>query len=127
MKKSKDKATASIQGNITRVKIANSMLKFSSLYRTKKLSLQIIIIFILALLSAVLGVLLIENTGLYDIGLSSISQGLGRIAYYEIFNNTNDTELSYAIFNLIFWGVYLVFNIPLAIFGWFKIGKKFTV
>lgn len=127
MKKNKDKTTASIQGNITRVKIANSMLKFSSLYRTKKLSLQIIIIFILALLSAVLGVLLIENTGLYDIGLASISQGLGRIAYYEIYNNTSNSELSYAIFNLIFWGVYLLFNIPLAIFGWFKIGKKFTV
>ncbi|WP_027119893.1 DUF2179 domain-containing protein [[Mycoplasma] testudinis] len=126
-KHAKAKLAVKIHGGSVRVRLANSILKFSSIYQVKKRSIQISWIVFLGLVSAIFGVLLVENTGLYDIGLSAISQGIGRISYYAIYNATNNSQLSYAIFNVLFWGIYLLANIPLVIFGWYKIGKNFAL
>lgn len=71
----------------------------------------------MGILSAIFGVLIVENTGLYDIGLSAFSQGIGRIAFYFIYEKTQNEPLAYGVFNGLFWGLYLIFNIPLVIFG----------
>ncbi|WP_027119894.1 DUF2179 domain-containing protein [[Mycoplasma] testudinis] len=131
----KQKLEVQVQGNNIRVRIANSILRFSSLYNTKKIWVQVLWVSFLGSLSAVFGVFFIENTGLYDTGLNAISQGFGRIAYYFVYDNglnsgmsaAESSNVAFAVFNSLFWGIYLVLNIPLIIFSWYKIGKKFTV
>lgn len=127
LKNLKPKHQFKIEGSIVRVRIVDSILTFSSIHHVKKLWLQIFWIVFFGILSAIFGVLIVENTGLYDIGLSAFSQGIGRIAFYFIYEKTQNEPLAYGVFNGLFWGLYLIFNIPLVIFGWFKIGKRFTL
>lgn len=70
--------------------------------------------------------ILIQNTGIYNFGLSSITQGLARISFVHLALNQNNITLANDAFNIVFWAAYLVLNIPLFVFSWFKIGKRFT-
>lgn len=70
--------------------------------------------------------ILIQNTGIYNFGLSSITQGLARISFVHLALNQNNITLANDAFNIVFWAAYLLLNIPLFVFSWFKIGKRFT-
>jgi uncharacterized membrane-anchored protein YitT (DUF2179 family) len=67
---------------------------------------------------------LLKNTGLYNSGLSAIGQGISRFIYtnLQLHGNTTNAEM---IFNILFWGLYFVLNVPFFIFGYLKIGKTF--
>jgi uncharacterized membrane-anchored protein YitT (DUF2179 family) len=68
---------------------------------------------------------LLKNTGIYNSGLSGFLQGVSRFIYVLIYKNIGKKQAD-ASFNILFWGIYLLFNIPLLIFSWFKVGKTFT-
>jgi uncharacterized membrane-anchored protein YitT (DUF2179 family) len=69
---------------------------------------------------------LIKNTGLYNSGLSGIVQGIARISDTFMIKNNVDTQTATLIFNLLFWVLYILINIPLFIFAYKKIGKTFA-
>ena len=123
----KQKLDVQVQGNNIRVKITNSILKFSPIYKTNKIKIQISWVLFLGLLSAVFGVFLIQNTGLYHTGLNAIAAGFARFFYYLVFEQTKNQTRSFIIFNFLFWGLYLLLNVPLIVFSALKIGKKFTI
>lgn len=110
-----------VQGNYNRVKISSSMLKLSSIYGVNNKWVKLTIITIVSILSGIIGDLLLQNTGLYTVGIEAIAQGIARIASYF---STMDKNV---IMNALFWSLIIVVNIPLLIFGWFKVGKTFTI
>ena len=118
-----------MQGNFIRVKLSGSLLKFSSLYSNERIFIRLLVILIISIVSALIGVIFVQNTGLYNVGFESLAQGIGRLVSYLITseNPFEFKEIGYVVFNSLFWSLIIVVNIPLIIFGWFKIGKKFTI
>lgn len=113
--------------NFVRVKLSQSLLKFSGLYDNKKVWFKILLIFIVSLLTGFFGVILLQNTGLYNVGLEALSQGIGRLAQFLVMKQTHDPQAAYNVFNALFWSIIILVNIPLIFFGWFKISKKFSL
>lgn len=64
---------------IQKINIKDSILKFSSLHKVNKLWLQITLTILIALIFSFLGILLIQNTGLYGLGVDALSHGVGRL------------------------------------------------
>ena len=96
---------------------------FTKLFHIRKFYLRILIAIFVGLILAFNSLFFIQSTGLYTAGLTGIFQGFARIALAEI----EDPNLANTIFFLIFYGGYFIANIPLAIFGYYKIGKKFSI
>ncbi|WP_054173308.1 YitT family protein [Mycoplasmoides pneumoniae] len=115
-----------IQGNLVRVHLSGSFLKFQAIYKVKKLYLQLLILSVIAFFWGLLGVVFVQFSGLYDIGIASISQGLARLADYLIRSNKVSVDAD-TIYNVIFWLSQILINIPLFVLGWYKISKKFTL
>lgn len=81
---------------------------------------------IVGILSALASVFLIRNMGLYSFGLSGIFQGIARIVKVSSSKYITDQQTIETIYNALFYGLYLLANIPLIIFSYFKLGKRFT-
>jgi uncharacterized membrane-anchored protein YitT (DUF2179 family) len=69
---------------------------------------------------------LIKNTGLYNAGLNAIVQGIARITNTLMLSNDSTKDIAPVVFNILFWGLYIVANVPLFIFAHRKIGKTFA-
>lgn len=121
-KREKSSPKVTIQGNYTRVKISSSMLKLSSIYSVNNKWIKIIIITVVSIISGIIGDLLLQNTGLYTVGIEAIAQGIARLSSFFASEQTKEI-----IMNALFWSLIIVVNIPLLIFGWFKVGKAFTL
>jgi uncharacterized membrane-anchored protein YitT (DUF2179 family) len=75
-------------------------------------------------------VLLVEVTGLYTGGFGACLQGVARLVYTAMMKHANDPNnaslVANYVFNGLFWGLYLLLNVPLTIFAFKKIGKSFA-
>lgn len=80
----------------------------------------------LGLLMSVSTVILVESTGLYTGGFAACFQGIARVVYVALSLKGMDHNLANVIFNALFWGLYVLLNIPLTIFAYFKINKQFA-
>lgn len=96
---------------------------FTKLFHIRKFYLRILIAILVGCILALNSLFFIQSTGLYTAGLTGIFQGFARIAQAEI----SDANLANIMFFLIFYGAYFIANIPLVIFGYYKIGKKFSI
>lgn len=114
----------SIEGSFARVKLSGSLLKLSSLYSVKRTWILILIITFISFVSAVIGVFFLQNTGLYNVGFEAFAQGFARLVAFVV---DGDINFKNNIMNALFWGLIIVVNIPLIFFGWYKIGKRFTL
>jgi uncharacterized membrane-anchored protein YitT (DUF2179 family) len=74
----------------------------------------------------VLVLFLLQNTGLYSPGLTAITQGISRLIYVLVKSRMSDGTAR-LIYNVLFWGLYFLMNVPLFIFGYHKIGKTFSL
>ncbi|MBU4689975.1 DUF2179 domain-containing protein [Mycoplasma zalophidermidis] len=104
---------------IKRNRIKQSFLHFSTLYRINKLGWQIALSIVIGLIFGVIEFTMIQITGLYQMGLGALAQALGR--FTRIFN-TDKT-----LFNILFWLVNFLGNVPLFVFAYKKIDKKFAL
>lgn len=107
------------------VHVHTGSIRFQKLYDTKNLWVRYVTAVIVGIVMSFVILFLLKNTGVYNSGLSGFLQGLSRLIYVLIYKNIGKTAAD-SSFNLLFWGLYLIFNIPLLIFAWFKIGKTFT-
>lgn len=123
-KKSNKVPTVHIQGKFNRVKLKSSLLKLSSIYNVQKIWVKLLIITIVSIFSGIIGDLLLQNTGLYTVGIEAFAQGVARLISFSWHTTIETKEV---IRNIFFWGLIIVVNIPLLIFGWFKVGKSFTL
>ncbi|MDC4162972.1 YitT family protein [Mycoplasma sp. T363T] len=108
---------------VTRTRLRSSLLIFAGLYGPKKIWNRIAIIVLISLIQGLISLFFIRNSGLYNLGVSSLTQGLARMLFV-ILPTGLPKDL---IFNLTFWILYIVINIPLIIFSYFKVGKRFTI
>ncbi|RMX35789.1 YitT family protein [Mycoplasmopsis fermentans] len=110
-----------VQVEIKRSKVKQSFLHFGSLYRVKKLRWQVLLSVLIGLIFGLGQFLLIQITGLYNLGLDAFCQSVARIAKHFI----TDDNWKNNIYNLLFWTVNLLANIPLFILGYKKVNKRF--
>jgi uncharacterized membrane-anchored protein YitT (DUF2179 family) len=80
----------------------------------------------LGLIMSISTVLLVEVTGLYAGGFGACFQGVARTVYVVLKLHDVNERLASTIFNALFWGLYVLLNIPLTIFAYFKINKQFA-
>lgn len=112
---------------IQKINIKDSILKFSSLHKVNKLWLQITLTILIALIFSFLGIFLIQNTGLYGLGVDALSHGVGRLLAFITLKSSNDKNLSRYIFIIFFWLTNLLINIPLFVFAYKKINSNFAL
>ncbi len=85
-----------------------------------------LIAIIAGIISALASFFFVKNMGLYSFGLSGIFQGIARIVRVVFSKEITDPNTLDTIYNSLFYGLYLISNIPLIIFSFFKLGKHFT-
>lgn len=113
---------------VERVRITSTIIKFSKLYGPKRMSRCVLITIALGMLSGFISMLLVQNTGLYSFGIAALIQGFARLAFVDLaLKGEANSSLPNTIYQLIFWLVYVLVNIPLMIFSWYKISKRFTI
>lgn len=108
-----------------RVKVKSSVLYFSQLYNNKSNFKQVLLIIFIGILYGTCLVFLVQNTGLYELGLSAIGQSIGRLTQFLLRYNGYSVELSYFWYNLIFWILYFMLNIPLLLLSYKYLSKRF--
>ncbi len=112
------------------VKFNTSFVKFANLYAVKNNYTKYIIAACAGFLMSIVTIFLVEVTGLYTGGTTAFFQGLSRF-FSSLINVFCADDLTKStrdlLYNLMFWGFYLVVNIPLLIFAFFKLNKRFAL
>lgn len=98
---------------------------FAKLYLNKSIPLKYVVAVACGIVFAFLTTCFIKNTGAFSYGLSSFLQGIAKLSNYFITKATG--EYNKMIYSGLFWGLLLVGNVPLFIFAWFKVGKRFAL
>ena len=106
--------------------VTSNSLRFSWLYLHHRRTTRYAIAALIGFLMAFFVQILIKNTGLYNTGISAVTQGIARIVNGIMKNNQFDSTVTYIAYNTIFWGLFFIINIPLFILSYKKIGKTFT-
>lgn len=101
------------------VKMNSKILHFKILYYNMSDFKKYIILFVLALFTSLINIILVKNNGIYVSGLSGLSVGLARM----LFISTN----SRILYNVFYWVFTLILNIPIIIFSYYKIDKSFSI
>lgn len=112
---------------IDRIKIKEKLLHLSILHNINKFWQQLIGVAFLSLFFAFFGMIFIQNTGLYGFGVDAISHGSARLAATLAIKKGLSEQSARIIFNVLFWAVNFIINIPLFIFATKKINYNFGV
>ncbi|WP_038103398.1 YitT family protein [Ureaplasma diversum] len=112
---------------IEKVRYKAGLLKFASLYTTKRIWIRYLAIVAFSLLTGLLGLVLVQNTGIYSPGITGLSQGIARLAQSIIITSSNDAYNAKIAYDILFWLLVVFINVPLLIFAYFKIGKHFAL
>nr|WP_307939621.1 hypothetical protein [Mycoplasmopsis bovis] len=72
---------------------------------------------IISFLFSFISLLLVQNTGLYGLGLDALSQSIARLASFLAIYDGRSEQMARLIFNVCFWMINFVINIPLFIFA----------
>lgn len=105
------------------VKFSTGITRLSFFYRIKNYKAKVSVVVILAIFLAVFLALLIENSGLYSGGTAALFQGIARMVHCAIDKYGNlSPSANKIIYNLLFWGLYLIFNVCL----YFALRKKMS-
>lgn len=111
--------------NIQNVKYSAKTIRLGFLYKIDNFFWRIAIVILIGIIVSVAVWLFVQYTGIYTPGFSGIIQGLAKIAKIKI--EEYNQSLANIIYNAMFWCLYLLLNIPLIIFSYFKIGKRFAI
>lgn len=110
-----------------KTKLQANNLIFGYFYNVQKLWQRYLYCIIASIGIALVYWCFIQYSGIYSSGLSAISQGLSRLSQVLILaNNRAHESLAQVVSNVLFWTLFMVMNIPLIVFSYFKIGKNFT-
>ncbi|MDE5553404.1 MAG: YitT family protein [Malacoplasma sp.] len=100
---------------------------FSKVYSRSDWKWRVFIMCLVGFFMGFVSLLFIQNTGVYVSGTSGIFQGIARVIKVVMKEQKYDEEIINITYNLLFYLLYLFTNIPLIIFSWKKMGKKFTI
>lgn len=100
---------------------------FSGLYRIKKNWLKLLIAALLGIFLGTVSAVLIQSTGLYTGGLGAFFQGVARVVNTKLTMDKLDASTTRVVYNAMFWGMYVLVNVPLTIFAYKKVGRFFAL
>lgn len=109
---------------VKKIKLSQSFLHFSILHQINAFKYQIILTILISIIFAFFGVILVQNTGLYGMGVEGIGQAFARLGSF-LLSKYKDPKIGRIFYNILFWMFTLLMNVPLLIFSYFKISKKF--
>ncbi len=112
-------------GKFHNIKVKSGSVKFKRLYQLEPWQ-RYLAAGLVGFCMAIIVQFMIKNTGLYNTGLSAIIQGFSRLVYTIMTHNNISESTATLTFNLMFWIVYFLINIPIFIFAYFKVGKTFA-
>lgn len=111
-----------------KIKYSAKTIRLGKFYQISKLWQKFLLVGLLSVISSLVVWLMLQNTGIYSAGVSGIIQGIARIVKNSLEKShlvsTSDINI---IYNILFWVTYVVVNIPLLIFSYYKIGRQFTI
>ncbi len=107
------------------IKFSARTIRLGWFYKINNIWFKILLVCLLGILSSVVIWLFVQYTGLYSAGISGIIQGIAKIV--KIGMDGNSESLINLVYNIIFWCLYFLINIPLLIFSYFKISKEFCL
>ncbi|QJG66731.1 DUF2179 domain-containing protein [Mycoplasma phocoenae] len=110
-----------------RVRVDESLLFFNKLHNIETRWGKIFITFLMSIFFAIASIVMIQNTGLYGLGVDALSHSIGRFVGYFSLKAGANPALARTIFVILFWGITVLLNIPLIIFSYFKINKNFAI
>ncbi len=116
------------ENSIRQAKYKSSILKFSRFYGVTKPAIKYLIVIFLGMFLSFITLILVESTGLYIGGIGAFLQGVARLVYAttKMFHSLSDDGAD-KLYNFLFWFSYLFVNIPILIFAYYKINKKFAI
>ena len=104
---------------------------FSVFYSRNDMAWRIMIACLVGIIIGLVTFLFVQNTGVVVTGMSGIFQGIARISKVLLTKFQDSLHLNEAhisvIYSALFYGSYLLANVPLIIFSYKKIGKNFTI
>ncbi len=108
------------------IKVKGKPLPFAKLHMCNQKWKIYLVVVACSFISAIVITFLIKNSGLYTFGLSAALQGVSKIIYTSMNQAGIDSSISDLVYNILYWGLYCVVNIPLLVFAYFKISKDFA-
>ncbi len=108
------------------VRFHSTIVKFSQLYKTQNKWIRYLLAVSMGIVAGIFALFFIQNTGLYQPGLGGALQGVARLVQTEMLESGSAAGISETVYNVLFWGLYLIANIPLCIFAYYKINKQFA-
>ena len=123
----KNKNTCECKKEIETSFFCNTNVKLNRFYSNISFHWKILIVILSSFIIGTLSLFLIKNTGLYSMGISSLTQGLSRIITASLLKNNVSNTIVSLVSDLTFWFFIVIVNIPLLFFSYKKIGKKFTI
>lgn len=112
--------------NRTTQNLSLGAVKLHFLLDIQKFSTKILIVVLVSIFIGFYNFFILERTGLYSLGISSVFQSIARCVSYFLKKSSYHASAK-AVHTILFWGMSLIMNVPLAIIGYRKIGKKFTI
>ncbi len=110
-----------------RIRKTSGLLRFSGLYSEKRVWVRYLIIAIGALFFGFISLIFVKNTGLYSAGLGGIFQGIARFTQTAMLQGSPAmVAAAPTVYNVLFWGLYFIANLPLCLFAYYKIDKRFA-
>lgn len=126
--KENNKQTTFHQGEYKLTHLKAKGLPFASLYMTKNIPLKYILAALIGVAFAILSLFFIKNTGGYAYGLASLLQGIARIISFGVYKSgALNADACASVYSGLYWGLLFLINIPLLIFAYHKIGKRFAL
>ena len=118
--------------NATSVKIQNvkysaRTIRMGPFYKVREWWQKYLLVAAIGAIVSLIIWLLVQYTGVYSAGLSGVIQGVAKITKIEMMLNGSSDAVANTVYNALFWGLYFILNIPLLIFGYFKVGKQFAI
>ena len=127
MNNKKSKNTFKQKKEIETSFFCNTNVKLNRFYSNINFHWKVLIIILSSFVIGTFSLFLIKNTGLYSMGISSLTQGLSRIITSSLLKNNVSNDTVNLVSDLTFWFFIVLVNIPLLFFSYKKIGKKFTI
>ena len=115
-----------VESKLDRVRLHASSVFFAGMYDDKRIMMRYAVAFVSAIIYALITFYFVDITGLYSSGTSGLFQGLARLIGTSLSLHGLSQSVSNDVYQGLFWGIWFSANIPLILFSWFKIGKRFT-
>lgn len=100
--------------------------KFAWLYNRENIYKRYLIAGLMGGLIGVFGFFLLQKTGIYNLGATGLFQGISRLVSFILIDKNYSREDVTIVYNVLFWLLNFILNLPFVIFSYFKIGKQFT-